>query len=244
MKEGLEANNEKTNTTYEKNISEDTWITQSRSIALSRHQKKETWGTNNYKTNATYETTDSQTKMNCNRGTALERFTGKRFGWLKPGLLARNLTFNSDASLNYKCEYVRSALGPSTLSVKHRKHCGETKQRLNVDMKPEHKKTTNRTAMDKSHMMLNAKKKDPDAICQQHRHWWACAFAQAYQGLLCPITVSMDIVAYVDENRLSRSDCTDPMIIWTFAVRIWHKGLSPTLHIKRQNLATNCHSTQ
>ena len=41
---------------------------QSRSTALTRHQKRERWGTNKDKTNAIYETTDAQTKKNYKRG--------------------------------------------------------------------------------------------------------------------------------------------------------------------------------
>ena len=60
------------------NVSEDTQeMTLSRSTAFLRdHKKKDRWGTNNDKTNATDETTDTQTKKNCNRRTALERLEG------------------------------------------------------------------------------------------------------------------------------------------------------------------------
>ena len=33
--------------------------------------------------------------------------------------------------------------------------------------------------------------------------------AQADQGLLCPLTESIDTVGYVDEQRMSRLDCTN-----------------------------------
>ena len=36
-----------------------------------------------------------------------------------------------------------------------------------------------------------------------------CAFTQADQSLHFPLTESMDIVSYVDEQITSRSDCTD-----------------------------------
>ena len=48
-------------------------------------------------------------------------------------------------------------------------------------------------------------------------------------GLCCPLTEPMDVV-YVDEQRLSRSDCNDAHILWTFAVCIWHTSFFPTLH--------------
>ena len=35
-----------------------------------------------------------------------------------------------------------------------------------------------------------------------------CAFVQTDQGLYCPLTESLNIVVYVDEQRMSRSDCT------------------------------------
>ena len=60
--------------------SQEMW--QSRSTAFSRHQKNERWGTNSSKTIATYETNDSNTKKNCNRGTALERPEEKLLGSL------------------------------------------------------------------------------------------------------------------------------------------------------------------
>ena len=51
------------------------------------------------------------------------------------------------------------------------------------------------------------------------------------QSLRCSITDSMDIVVYVGELRISRSDCRMRTLIWTFAVRIWQKGLFHTLHV-------------
>ena len=51
--------------------------------------------------------------------------------------------------------------------------------------------------------------KGPYPICGQRRPWSACAFAQADLGLRCPLTESMDIVVYVDKQRMSRPDCTD-----------------------------------
>ena len=48
--------------------------------------------------------------------------------------------------------------------------------------------------------------KGPYAICGQRRPWSACAFAQADQGLRCPLKESMDTVVYVDEYRKSKSD--------------------------------------
>ena len=44
----------------------------------------------------------------------------------------------------------------------------------------------------------------------------------------------MDTVIYVDEHRISRSDCMDARA--HFAVRIWHKGLFPTLRKKCQEM--------
>ena len=51
--------------------------------------------------------------------------------------------------------------------------------------------------------------KDPYVICGQRRPWSACAYAQADQGPCCPHTESMDMVAYVDEQQMLRSDCMD-----------------------------------
>ena len=70
------------------NKSEDTKeMQQLRSTALSRYHTQVTRGTNidkkkkkNKKKNATYETTDTQTKMNCNTGTALTCSAGA-FPW-------------------------------------------------------------------------------------------------------------------------------------------------------------------
>ena len=47
------------------------------------------------------------------------------------------------------------------------------------------------------------------AICGQRRPRSACAYAQADQGLHCPLTESMDTVVHDDEQRMLRSDCTD-----------------------------------
>ena len=44
------------------------------------------------------------------------------------------------------------------------------------------------------------------AICSQQRLWSACA--QVDQGLCCPLTESMAILVYIDEQRVSRLDCT------------------------------------
>ena len=35
------------------------------------------------------------------------------------------------------------------------------------------------------------------------------AFVQADLGVRCPLTESVDTVVYVNEQRISRSDCTD-----------------------------------
>ena len=45
----------------------------SQRTVLPRHQKKDKWGTSRDKTNVAYEITDTQTKNNCNTGTALQR---------------------------------------------------------------------------------------------------------------------------------------------------------------------------
>ena len=58
------------------------------------------------------------------------------------------------------------------------------------------------------------------AICGQRRPWLACAFTQANQGLHCPLSESMDIVVYVDEQRMSRSNCTDAHAHTD--LRCWH----------------------
>ena len=52
-------------------------------------------------------------------------------------------------------------------------------------------------------------RKEPFVICGQRRTRAACAFAQAGLVLRCPLTESMDTVVYVDEQRMSRSDCMD-----------------------------------
>ena len=65
-------------------------------------------------------------------------------------LLVRNHALYSDAAPNYQI-YVRSPEGSSTSSLKHHgetdiiKTTNGTKQRLNDDLTPVHKKTTNRT---------------------------------------------------------------------------------------------------
>ena len=51
--------------------------------------------------------------------------------------------------------------------------------------------------------------KDPYVICGQRRPRSACAFAQADQGLRCPLTESMDTIIYFDEQKMSRTDDTD-----------------------------------
>ena len=51
--------------------------------------------------------------------------------------------------------------------------------------------------------------KGPCAICRQCRPRSACTFVHADLGLNCPFTESMDIVEYVDEQRMSRLDCMD-----------------------------------
>ena len=65
---------------------------QFRNRALPGHQKKKRRGTNNDKASATHETTDTQTKKNYNRRTALERSVGKLLRGGKPVLHARDLT--------------------------------------------------------------------------------------------------------------------------------------------------------
>ena len=47
-------------------------------------------------------------------------------------------------------------------------------------------------------------KKGPYAICGQRRSKSACANAQADLGLRCPLTELMDILVYVDEQRMHR----------------------------------------
>ena len=72
--------------------------------------------TNNDKPNATYETIHAQTAKNCNLVTfelSAEKLLGMGSEGLKPVLIARNLTLNSDLVPNYK--------DFSTSSVKH--HC-------------------------------------------------------------------------------------------------------------------------
>ena len=56
-------------------------------------------------------------------------------------------------------------------------------------------------------MMCNTGK-GPYAIYGQCRPRSACAFAQADQGLHCPLTKSMDTIVYVI-TRMPRSDCMD-----------------------------------
>ena len=54
------------------------------------------------------------------------------------------------------------------------------------------------------------------------------AHAQADQGLRCPLKESKDTVVYVGEQRTS--GCMR-ILIWAFAVRIWHQGLFLVLRI-------------
>ena len=73
--------------------------------------------------------------------------------------------------------------------------------------------------------------KSPYAICGQHRPWSACAYAQADLDLRCPLTdsESIDIVVYVNEQRMSRSECTDAHAHLDIRCSHRHKGLFPTL---------------
>ena len=73
----------------------------------------------------------------------------------------------------------------------------------------EHLFEDNKSMTKTSILRCATNEKGPYAICGQRRTWSACAFAQADQGLRCPLTESMDIVVYVDEQRMSRSDSTD-----------------------------------
>ena len=50
--------------------------------------------------------------------------------------------------------------------------------------------------------------KGPYVICGQRRPRSACAYAQTDLGLHCLLTEGMDTVVYVDEQRMSRSDCS------------------------------------
>ena len=44
-------------------------------------------------------------------------------------------------------------------------------------------------------------------------------------GLCCLPRESMDIVVYVDKQRLSGQTAQMHMLIWTYTVPIWNKGL-------------------
>ena len=57
--------------------------------------------------------------------------------------------------------------------------------------------------------LMRTHEKGPYTVCGQRRAWSACANAQADQDLSCPLAELMNIVVYVDEQRMSRSDCTD-----------------------------------
>ena len=48
-------------------------MAQSRSTALTRHQKKERWGTNKDNTDATYETTDTERKKERKKERTIKR---------------------------------------------------------------------------------------------------------------------------------------------------------------------------
>ena len=52
-----------------------------------------------------------------------------------------------------------------------------------------------------------------------------------WSGPSMPLDRINDIVVYVDNSRISRSDCMNGMLIRTFAVCTCHKGLFPTLCI-------------
>ena len=65
----------------------------------------------------------------------------------------------------------------------------------------------------------------PYAVCGSRRRRSAYANAQADMSLRCPLTESMGTVVYFEEQKMSRPD------IWTFAVRIWHKGPFSFVHI-------------
>ena len=69
------------------------------------------------------------------------------------------------------------------------------------------------------------------AISGQRRPRSACAYAQADRGLHCPLTELMDIVVYVDEERMSRPDCTDTHVHLGLCCLHMAHGPFPKLHI-------------
>ena len=122
---------------------------QLRSKAFTRRQKKNREGTSNEKVNAVYETTDAQTKKDLQKRNCLRTVSRKAFGMgrPKPVLFARNMILNYDANPNYK--HIRSAKGFSTSSLKHRRENIVMISSIehSDQLKPEHKKTTNRKWM-------------------------------------------------------------------------------------------------
>ena len=77
-------------------------------------------------------------------------------------------------------------------------------------------------------------------ICNWHEHYAingqrrprsACAYAQADRGLHCPLTELIDKVVYVDEERMSRPDCTDTHVHLGLCCLHMVYGPFPKLHI-------------
>ena len=56
-------------------------------------------------------------------------------------------------------------------------------------------------------------------------------FWLADQGLRCLLTESMAIIVYIDEQRMSRLDCSDAHIHLDHRCSHWHKGLFHMLRI-------------
>ena len=65
----------------------------------------------------------------------------------------------------------------------------------------------------------------PYAICGPRRPRSACAFAQADLGLRCQLIKSTDTVEMSTNTECPDQTARMRMLIWTFAVRIWGKGL-------------------
>ena len=79
---------------------------------------------------------------------------------------------------------------------------------------------------------------DPYTFCGQRRPWSACANAQADLGLRCPLTEAVDTVFLSTNKECPEQTARKCTLIWTCAVRIWHKGTLSTRCASYGNIIT------
>ena len=116
-----------------------------------RHQKKEIWGTNNDKTNVTYETSDARTKKKLlqknhfGKKTTMGRLGGcliQFYSRETSPLILMQLQITKICSVCIGILYLNCET--SQLNTYNHKLWMKQSKKLNGDLKPEHKETTNR----------------------------------------------------------------------------------------------------